>query len=727
MRPFRLACTVFALFLIVFSLLLSLFQPIQDENGNSRGHKRAEFKSRWSFGAPASLFPPSAIISLTDDNTTFFLARPALYGALLPDDGLTGQLWVGSGFADDIYVRAGMKNPGQAEYGCSDIPGWTSEHVRIPTPSQDFGNNPISPGKGNDHGKDQTSNSESKSQKNTPAENDGTDNFLHYPLRGTTILKSTGQDFSDTASTHADIQSLQESAAISGKAVLLSRGGCGFLEKTKWVQRRGGIALIVGDYTRGGYLIQMSADDDASNITIPSVFTAYTSAHLLSSLLPPRLRAHNSGSSRTKKGQKDNSSKPVLDASTPKAAVPVATPTPGTAIQKEENQLNPKTNYGWLSSIAHKLGLTKGAPDHENSRRPPNSGTISWVQSQDWNDEIVAKPDAKNPAPSKKKADVKNPNPGTGTSDDFVIGVHDWRDPDMLGQTKSSNHLRTPSDRSDSVPQIGTTNGYSGRSRAPESGVYGPSKSDSALKTATKMEGKSSNSKDLNKDKSWWHSLLGSSHPDNTAEENQKAQNMYKNEIATHYVQDQDFEDEKQKDTNEHDGLWITIIPASVSTSPFFDTLLVLVVSPLVTLSVVYALLLLRSRIRRRRWRAPRSVVDRLPVRTYHTMSYSSSNSTSRGISPHAPSATTPLLPSTIIRPRNRSATVSEIGHDASRSIEQARAHLSSREKNSPSNTFKRKYQGRQVECVVCLEEYVDGQSQVMSLPCGHEFHAECM
>ena len=38
-----------------------------------------------------------------------------------------------------------------------------------------------------------------------------------------------------------------------------------------------------------------------------------------------------------------------------------------------------------------------------------------------------------------------------------------------------------------------------------------------------------------------------------------------------------------------------------------------------------------------------------------------------------------------------------------------------------------KKYMGRQVECVVCLEEYIDGVSQVMSLPCGHEFHAECM
>lgn len=34
---------------------------------------------------------------------------------------------------------------------------------------------------------------------------------------------------------------------------------------------------------------------------------------------------------------------------------------------------------------------------------------------------------------------------------------------------------------------------------------------------------------------------------------------------------------------------------------------------------------------------------------------------------------------------------------------------------------------GGAVECVVCLEEYVDGVSQVMKLPCGHEFHATCM
>jgi len=40
---------------------------------------------------------------------------------------------------------------------------------------------------------------------------------------------------------------------------------------------------------------------------------------------------------------------------------------------------------------------------------------------------------------------------------------------------------------------------------------------------------------------------------------------------------------------------------------------------------------------------------------------------------------------------------------------------------------WRRRYGGKQRECVVCLEEYVDGVSRVMSLPCGHEFHAECI
>ena len=169
--------------------------------------------------------------------------------------------------------------------------------------------------------------------------------------------------------------------------------------------------------------------------------------------------------------------------------------------------------------------------------------------------------------------------------------------------------------------------------------------------------------------------------------------------------------------------------------SPFLDTLLVLVVSPLVTLTVVYALLLVRSRIRRRRWRAPKSVVERLPVRTYQTIATSGQQSprlpNSSGASP-----STPLLQqSPPIRPRPRSRTSTGIpepggllrANSQPLQVPQIPSRGNEHEKNSSLSSEWKKYMGKQVECVVCLEEYVDGISRVMSLPCGHEFHVDCM
>ncbi|KAJ5434469.1 Zinc finger RING-type [Penicillium cf. griseofulvum] len=166
-----------------------------------------------------------------------------------------------------------------------------------------------------------------------------------------------------------------------------------------------------------------------------------------------------------------------------------------------------------------------------------------------------------------------------------------------------------------------------------------------------------------------------------------------------------------------------------MSTSPFFDTLLVLVVSPLLTLTAVYALLLLRSRIRRRRWRAPKSVIERLPVRTYHTITTTSSSSSSstRPPSPGPLSPTSPLLgnesrPSASRSNRSRSQTFSGTMLDSSVSPKEEKCNM-----QNGSTLWRRKYTGRQVECVVCLEEYIDGLSRVMRLPCGHEFHVECI
>lgn len=173
----------------------------------------------------------------------------------------------------------------------------------------------------------------------------------------------------------------------------------------------------------------------------------------------------------------------------------------------------------------------------------------------------------------------------------------------------------------------------------------------------------------------------------------------------------------------------MTLTPTNVSSSPFFDTLLVLVVSPLVTLSVVYALLLLRSRIRRRRWRAPKSVVERLPVRTYHTLGDSSSSTSATS---EAATPTTPLLQHSPIRPvssQSHSATLRAEPEvpAASSSVQRTARDREEEKREAGLAEWRRRYGGRQKECVVCLEEYVDGVSQVMSLPCGHEFHADCM
>src|SRR5206468_3137900 len=107
--------------------------------------------------------------------------------------------------------------------------------------------------------------------------------------------------------------------------------------------------------------------------------------------------------------------------------------------------------------------------------------------------------------------------------------------------------------------------------------------------------------------------------------------------------------------------------------------------------------------------------VERLPVRTYHTIPTTSSSSSSsmRSLSPGPVSQTSPLLGAKSATERVRSRPQQQEAE--SRSFE------SRREKTGTSTTWRRKYTGRQVECVVCLEEYVDGQSRVMSLPCGHE------
>lgn len=592
------------------------------------------------YNTPFSLFPPNAAISLTEDNSTSFAARPAAFGPSLASTGLSGPLWVGSGFAEDSV-------DGNGELGCSDIPGWDGGKATSTLPA--------------------TKNSDTSTEKSNEVAEEGSSSSKKKSARARRGLASIVASDSpkrnevthkDASPAHADIQSIQEAAEIEGKIALLMRGGCGFLEKVLWAQRRGAIAVIVGDNTRGGPLIQMYAtSEDAEGVSIPSVFTARTTAQLLSSLTQPGSLG---------KHQVDPHRKPALGMhKSEKTTKSIPKEAPVQSI----NTL-PKSHTkrdGWIAAMLGRGSLAKKRPDWApvNNR---DSGKEQHIGKK-TNDKKTSQKGSSNAKPV--------------VDDGFVIGVHDWRDPDLREEPKSL-----------------TVKGQ----KATGNGDSKPISTDMNQREAGIMR-----------------KLFGKSPND---------------EAGNH-----DNDDSKGGDHDEphdppptpHEGLWVTITPTS-GASPFFDTLLVLVVSPLVTLSVVYALLILRARIRRRRWRAPKSVVERLPVRTFRTVVITS-NLNSRNPSPSGatPTPTTPLLQRhhSSSRPRSRTTT----GVPESDALLIPSSSRQSRGRSKPDNEpgaggFSaewKKYMGRQVECVVCLEEYVDGVSRVMSLPCGHEFHVDCM
>ena len=612
MRPLRLLVSL-ATSLVACTLVLYMVLGAFKDDGQRQMASAAPkggFKALFSFASPGSLFPPSAIISLTDDNSTFFLARPAAFGPSLPKDGLSGPLWVGSGFGDDSMGAGG-------ELGCSDVPGWHDGSDELMATSRPAGGSKTKSkhlGLGRDATPKEGVHGGGEHASRHVSADDGTDD--HLQPRGSNARTQSRR-------VHADIQSLQESAEITGKIVLLKRGGCGFLAKVQWAQSRGGKAVVVGDDVRGGALVRMYAKGDTSNITIPSLFTSHTTAHLLSSLMPD-----DSALART-----------VKNFSPPSRNAAKSYKTPGYRKEYGHGTSTKTSHPGFLHSFLAFFGLVQTEDVLKaGSRRLPNSGDLEWVEMDGWDDD-------EKPIRTKTMVPASTQ---TRISDGFVIGEQDWRDPDLLP-------LPTP-----------TSEAQKAASTTPMPVI---------------PDGNSS---------------LGSSGYSDTHGRRKE--------------------------------LWVTLTPTNVSSSPFFDTLLVLVVSPLVTLTVVYVLLLLRSRIRRRRWRAPKSVVERLPVRTYQTINDSPPSS---AVTLTAASPTTPLLQH--CPPRSRSAdsgSRSSTDSDVPGASTSTQTHTRDREEEKRESglaAWRRRYGGRQRECVVCLEEYVDGVSQVMSLPCGHEFHADCM
>lgn len=675
------------------------------------------------YNTPFSLFPPNAAISLTDDNSTSFAARPAAFGPPLAVKGLSGQLWVGSGFAEDAI-------DGEGELGCSDLPGWGGGHPRASLKDIEAFT----------HSRVAAANYKPKTPKRSEA--DAPPDTTNKPPIGVSKLEiATNIDGTDehlnqdsaTTSSHADIQSIQEEAEIQGKVVLLMRGGCGFLEKVMWAQRRGAIAVIVGDNQKGGPLIQMFAHgEEVENVTIPSVFTARTTAHLLSSLTQPGsfiedfLDDNGNPVLKVQQGVKVNKAKKKTDTdgakSTKKPTKSHKVTRSASASQSNGKPQSAKTR-SWLSRM---LSFDQSARSVEGKSRPPSSGRLDWVMVADWNDEgdkVIRETMEK----SKQKPE--------SSKDDFVIGVEDWRDPDLVKLRSGGQKGDTPtSDKSldeyliHSRKKSSDINLPKGGSVVPSSGEYDPSKRPANPELNPKASSTENNWK---KSRSIFSMIFGP-RPSPDRKEEKTPSVEYEEEAET-----EETLIPKIPGPGQHDGLWVTITPTS-SASPFFDTLLVLVISPLVTLTVVYALLILRARIRRRRWRAPKSVVERLPVRTYHTVAASPSPSVSSRVpSPTSTSPSTPLLQQSQSRPRPRSRTTTGVlesenfllpGDAVAPSRSPSRNRGNEHEKNHGGFSPEwKKYMGRQVECVVCLEEYIDGVSRVMSLPCGHEFHVDCM
>jgi hypothetical protein len=671
-------------------------------------------------------------------------------------------VWIGSGFGDDAIRQVTAVVGTVGELGCSDVPGWGS-YAKLGAATSGVVSGDGSPApvaakfdkrsKNEDRPFDNDADmshdySRGKKGASKPAVSDGTDDYLHHPLLGSSVSGPNDPRPAESSRNHADIQSIQESAEIAGKIVLLSRGGCGFLEKVKWAQRRGAIALIVGDDTKGGPLIQMYARGDTSNMTIPSIFTSRTTAHLLSSLV---------GSGNFIEDTVDEKGNPTLNVlhadkprkTTKKHASQVASMTatatakatttarPVARLSKGESKLTDKKSAsttespGWFSSLF--FGSNNGNSKSDKSQTQ-KSGQLDWVLVEDWKDEDRTSNKKSSSAKSNKVQDAAAKD--NNADDDFIIGVQDWPDPDLVGRpaekdTKDDRKDKASSTTAKNIPRptksgtkhVGGQNTPKNNSKSGSgSGVHG-SKVDPEPEKSDAKENKDSANGDMSK--GILNAIFGNDDED-------VGPATRSSSTTTHTYMYEEY-DETDGDDEEYDGLWVTLTPTS-GASPFLDTILVLVVSPL-TLTVVYTLHLVRSKIRGRRWRAPKSVVERLPVRTYQTIR-TSGHQSPRLPSPSSSSAATPLLQqSPVARPRPRSRTTTGIPEpgDLNRTnssllqMPSPPGGCQEHEKTSGISPEWKKYMGREVECVVCLEEYVDGVSRVMSLPCGHEFHADCM
>ncbi|KAJ8608158.1 hypothetical protein MRB53_039837 [Persea americana] len=715
MRSLRLLSLMVSTLLFSTLLYMALATPVVQHNVSAAAlpvGSDSTGRSFFPFRTSISLFTPTATISLTDDNSTFFAAKPAAFGPLLPLRGLSGEIWIGSGFGDDGIRLRGLANDVEGELGCSDIPGWRDrdwDEVTISEPQAKAGRR-VRRSQALSRPSQQERDMTTPLEMLQPEEADGTDDHFQYPLGNTLVWQrkltsyKRGVGERGGVSRQANIQSIQETAEITGKIVLLSRGGCGFSEKVKWAQRRGAVAVIIGDNVIGGPLIQMYARDDTRNITIPSLFTSHTTAHLLSTLIPTA-----SGPGLGELPLPKDTWRWIPPQSSAKLA-------PTSAGRRSVRQSSKHFEHKGTSKTAAHAGAHQATQvpkatgkekvQHAESIRPGKGASRLQPRSAEvrttWRTGRLA-----HILGCCDQAGVATQTVEDGLHTEHSIADAQDRQGKSRPKSQKSMDHKTSSTVDENTAACAKGAVRSG-SITPGSGVYeDPCVNGRLEHVPSTTEMLHTTAEDgLNQEHEsggWLRRLFNDENGDD----------------GEGFLDTLSYIPHTMPDGTIREGLWVTLTPTDMNNSPFLNTLFVLVVSPLFTLAIVYAMLLCRSRIRRRRWRAPKSVVERLPVRIYHALSRSASTADADdAASDGATSSATPLL-----APQARAeSTRDELGTSEGSSFHYGSVQsvtTAEQEKiDQGLAEWKRKYGGRQVECVVCLEEYVDGDpTDIRSTP----------
>lgn len=141
----------------------------------------------------------------------------------------------------------------------------------------------------------------------------------------------------------------------------------------------------------------------------------------------------------------------------------------------------------------------------------------------------------------------------------------------------------------------------------------------------------------------------------------------------------------------------VSIIPGP-SATPALDTILFLLISPICSLSIIYLMVSVHRYFTQLTRRAPKRAVKQLPVRVWM----------GQGISSPA------------VKGKAQGGSNSGV-------LESGEAASTAQEEGAPPPTTSDKVWVSSDECIICLEEFTVGESRVMQLPCGHDFHEECI